>query len=256
LHAALGDRRAKCETQIGEDVDMLAVLGGDGTLLRAMPYAVRAGIPLFGVNLGRVGFLSEVDAGLGGHADASEWAYALERAMHALAAGDCITESRLMLSVSVPDQPERLALNDAVIARDAAGGVLALDAYLGDTLIDHYVADGLVASTPTGSTAYSLSAGGPIVAPDLACMILSPICPHSLHARPTVFSADGELRIHLRDIPGADAALLTTDGQAPAMLARGTDVWVRRAREEARFIRLRERSFFTLLRTKLSEWSM
>jgi NAD+ kinase len=134
--------------------------------------------------------------------------------------------------------------------------VLSLDAYLDGTLIDRYIADGLVVSTPTGSTAYSLSAGGPIVAPDVACMVLSPICSHSLHARPTVFSSQGELRVHLRAVSGAETALLTTDGQSSVLLERGTDVWVRRARETARFIRLRDRSFFTLLRTKLTEWSV
>ena len=257
LHGALADPRALCGDRIGAGVDALAVLGGDGTLLRAMPHAVGAGIPLFGVNLGRVGFLTEVETGLDDQADA------LERAMRALAAGDYFVEERMLLSVSIAgggeaaEQAERIALNDAVIARDATGGVLALDAYLDDTLIDHYVADGLVVSTPTGSTAYSLSAGGPIVAPDVACMVLSPICPHSLHARPTVFSAQGVLRIHIRDLPGAQAALLTTDGQAPALLAPGADVSVRRCdHNKARFIRLRDRSFFTLLRTKLTEWSV
>ncbi|MCL2544374.1 MAG: NAD(+)/NADH kinase [Clostridia bacterium] len=254
LHGALADSRALCGERVGAGVDALVVLGGDGTLLRAMPHAVGAGIPLFGVNLGRVGFLTEVETGL------DDQARVLERAMRALAGGGYFVEERMLFSVCVAGEPEaagRIALNDAVIARDATGGVLALDAYLDDTLIDHYSADGLVVSTPTGSTAYSLAAGGPIVAPEVACMVLSPICPHSLHARPMVLSAQGVLRVHLRAVPGAKAALLTTDGQAPALLAPGTDVSVRRcAHQTARFIRLRDRSFFTLLRTKLTEWSV
>jgi len=242
LHDALGEPSGAA---VGAP-DALVVLGGDGTLLRAMPHAVQAGIPLLGVNLGRMGFLTEVDGQAG----------ALAQAMQALAKGDYLVEERLLLSVSVEGQPDRIALNDAVIARDAAGGVLALDAYLDGTLIDHYIADGLVVSTPTGSTAYSLSAGGPIVAPDVACVVLSPICPHSLHARPMVFSTEHTLRVRLRAVPGAQAALLTTDGHSPALLAQGTDVSVRPAGQKARFIRLRDRSFFTLLRTKLSEWSI
>ncbi|MCL2812754.1 MAG: NAD(+)/NADH kinase [Clostridia bacterium] len=245
LHSALGEPPGSA---IGapDAPDALVVLGGDGTLLRSMPHAVGAGIPLLGVNLGRMGFLSEVD----GQADA------LAQAMQALAQGDYFLEERMLLSVSVQGQPKGIALNDVVIARDATGGVLALDAYLDGTLIDHYIADGLIVSTPTGSTAYSLSAGGPIVAPDVACVVLSPICPHSLHARPMVFSTDHELRVHLRAVPGAQAALLTTDGHSPARLAQGAHVSVVPTSQKARFIRLRDRSFFTLLRTKLSEWSI
>jgi NAD+ kinase len=253
LQVALADPRALRGDRIGESVDALAVLGGDGTLLRAMPYAVRAGIPLLGVNLGRVGFLTEVDTVADGQADV------LEGAVQALAEGTFFVEERMLLSIFVAghgERQERIALNDAVIARGATGGVLSLDAYLDDTLIDRYIADGLVVSTPTGSTAYSLSAGGPIVAPDVACMVLSPICPHSLHARPTVFSAQSELRVYLRAVSGAQTALLTADGLAMVLLERGTDVSVRRADKTARFIRLRDRNFFKLLRTKLTEWSV
>ncbi len=262
LYRALGDARARCEACVGQGVDVLAVLGGDGTLLRAMPYAVQAGIPLLGINLGRVGFLTEVDPNLG-EAEGGDsrvlqvrQAEALDQAVRALVSGEFAVEERMLLSVSAPGQRERLALNDAVIAREASGGMLGMDAYLDGALIDHYSADGLIVSTPTGSTAYSLSAGGPIVAPDVACMVLAPICPHSLHARPMVLSPNGELRVHIRAVHSADSALLTTDGQAPLPLACGTDIRVRRAQATAHFVRLRTPSFFTLLRTKLSEWSV
>jgi NAD+ kinase len=239
---------------VGEGVDALVVLGGDGTLLRAMPHAVRYGIPLFGINLGRLGFLSEMEPCLEGGEDIS-YAQALEEAMGALRRGEYAVETRMLLSVSAQGQEERLALNDAVIARGGTGGVLALDAYLGEALIDRYVADGLVVATPTGSTAYALSAGGPIVAPDVSCLVLAPICPHSLRARPMVFSPEGELRLHVRDAQCQGGVLLSTDGQAHAQLCRGADVWVRRADVRARFIRLQERNFFSLLRKKLAEWS-
>ncbi len=257
LFRAMGDARVTCSDQIGVGVDALVVLGGDGTLLRAMPHAVAQGIPLFGVNLGRVGFLTELEPSLENDPEtAARRATELEAAMLALRAGDYSVETRMLLSVNVPGQPECLALNDAVISRGGAGGVIALDAYLGDALIDHYVADGLVVATPTGSTAYSLSAGGPIVAPDVSCLVLAPICPHSLRARPMVFSPEGVLRLHVRAMQGAQRVLLIADGQAPVKLESGADVIVCRAEKSARFIRLREGNFFSLLRTKLSEWSI
>lgn len=243
-------------THVGQDVDVLIVLGGDGTLLRAMPYAVRYNVPLFGINLGRVGFLTEIEPDLV-RDDSSDRCRedALENAMHALAAGAFDVESRMLLSVSAVGQEERLALNDIVLSRSGVGGVLTLDAYLGKILIDTYVADGLIVATPTGSTAYSLSAGGPIVSPDVSCLILAPICPHSLRARPMVFSSEGTVRLHVGALQSADV-LLTTDGHSPVILPPDSDVFVRRAPEEVRFVRLKERSFFDLLRTKLSEWSI
>ena len=239
--------------QVGQDVEALLVLGGDGTLLTAMPHAVHYGIPLFGINLGRVGFLTEIEPGMtsGGATEPS-----LEDAMRALAQGAYTLERRMLLQVSAQGMPDRLALNDAVLARGGYGGVIELDAYLDGVLIDHYQADGLVVATPTGSTAYSLSAGGPVIAPDLACFVLSPICPHSLRARPVVFSAGGTLRVHVRHVREEDAVLLTADGGEPFRLAAGADVWVHRADCEAQFIRLRPRSFFDLLRSKLAEWSV
>lgn len=250
----------QCDVQacayVGQNIDVMIVLGGDGTLLRAVPYAVRYNIPLFGINLGRIGFLTEIEPELIND-DSSDRCRtdALENAMHALVDGAFEVESRMLLSVSAPGQEERLALNDVVLSRSGVGGVLALDAYLGQTLIDCYVADGLIVATPTGSTAYSLSAGGPIVAPDVSCLILAPICPHSLRARPMVFSPEGTVRLHVGVQQSAEV-LLTTDGHSPFILPPDSDVFVRRALQEVRFVRLKERSFFDLLRTKLSEWSI
>ena len=254
LHRALGDPNIRWSDHPGEGVDALVVLGGDGTLLRAMPCAAPRGVPLFGVNLGRVGFLTEVEPDMTGAGGTLQ--DALDESMEALKRGEFTVESRMLLSAGSRGTPERLALNDTVISRGGAGGVLTLEAYLGDTLIDRYIADGLLVATPTGSTAYSLSAGGPVVSPDVACLLLSPICPHSLRARPVVFSAERALRLHVCGAQGVDVILWTADGHTPAKLDPGADVLVSRANAEARFIRLQDRNFFSLLRAKLSEWSV
>ncbi|MDR3050643.1 MAG: NAD(+)/NADH kinase [Oscillospiraceae bacterium] len=256
LRETLGDARIGLYDQLNPDtaVDLLIVLGGDGTLLRAMPQAVALGVPMLAVNLGHMGFLTELDPRSGRAAED-----ALMQAAYALAKGAYTLEQRMLLSVRVPDHPPMLALNDAVIARDSLGRALHMEAYMRDALVDRYMADGLVVSTPTGSTAYSLSAGGPAVAPDVPCMVLTPICPHSLRARAVVLSADSVLSIRCQGQDQGDEeardALLTVDGQPALRLAPGAWVTVCRAAESAGFVRLKESNFFDLLRFKLAEWS-
>ncbi len=247
LAEAMGDARVAPKENVAQGADVLIVLGGDGTLLRAVPIAVRHDLPLCGINLGRVGFLTEVEPG--------EDPAAIPAAMRALADGDYQLERRMLLTVTPPDGQTMLALNDAVISRGAHGRVITLEASLNGQRIDRYIADGLVVSTPTGSTAYSLSAGGPVVAPDVPCLVLAPICPHTLRARPMILPADGTVRLTVRDVPEGERAILTVDGQHAVKLSAGEAVTVARATQVVSFIRLKRPDFFDLLRVKLTEWS-
>ena len=205
----------------------------------ALVAAAVADIPLLGVNLGRVGFLAEVEP---------EQA---ETALLQLRAGQYRIERRMMLDVHLNEAAEGvLALNEVVLSRGACARMVGFEAFIGHTLVDRYIADGLVVAAPTGSTAYSLSAGGPIVSPDVPCFILAPICAHSLQSRPIVLSDHeaGEDR---------EGMAVCVDGHR-TFPARGCEcIQVRRAKAEAQFIRFqRDDAFFSLLRTKLSQWSL
>lgn len=222
--------------------DALVVLGGDGTLLRMLPRAVLAKVPILGINLGRVGFLTEVEQ------------ENLEEAFQGFCKGNYFIEERMLLHVSVSGQGEWLALNDAVVNRGGYSRLITMDAYISNDRIGRYVADGVVVASPTGSTAYSLSAGGPILSPNVPCMVVTPICAHTLQHRPVVVSAEETVTLRLRCEDG-QGIHLTVDGQPPVMLRGDDQVAVRRAEETAKLIRLEEPRFFSLVRKKLTEWS-
>lgn len=225
--------------------DVLIVLGGDGTILRAVDYCSQHDIPILGINLGRVGFLTELDP------------EKAQEMLRALAQDEYTLEKRMLMEVTLPDGRCARALNDVVVSRGTSSRMIALDASTSDELIDHYVADGLIISTPTGSTAYSLSAGGPIVSPSVNCFILAPICAHSLKARPIVLSDREELRISLNMKEEREGMSLTIDGQQMLPIANKESIDIRRAGRDIAFVRfLHKQNFFALLRTKLSDWSL
>lgn len=230
------------------ETDLMLVFGGDGTMLRALDSYVCSGIPMLGVNLGRMGFLLETQP--------QEMGDALDR----VKAGRYRIERRMMLRVEGEcggRQVEAYATNEVSVSRGLSQRMIALDAFVGDMLVDHYIADGLVLSSPTGSTAYSLSAGGPIVSPDVHCFVLSPICPHSLTSRPIVLSA-GErvrLRIHMKEM--REGIALSVDGQAVCEMHNHEEISVSRSPHDALLIRFDEdRNYFSLLKDKLSQWSL
>lgn len=228
-----------------DGVDALVVLGGDGTILRAVPEASVTGIPILGVNLGRIGFLAEVEP------------ENLRDALMRLRAGEYRVERRMMLEVIIEGHESICALNEVVLSRGTCARMVGFDAYVGDTLVDHYIADGLVVSAPTGSTAYSLSAGGPIVSPDVPCFILSPICPHSLQSRPIVLSDHEVVTLGINAEEPREGMAVCVDGQRTYAVHNHEHIRVRRAAADACFIRFQEeRNFFTLLRSKLSQWSL
>src|SRR5436190_2367981 len=229
---------------LGAAIDVLAVLGGDGTFLYGASLVADNGVPIFGVNLGSLGFITPYAR--------AETAAAIED----LVAGRLPIEERIRLAVTIrpaPAQqielpPPRSAVNDAVLTQRSLARLLDLEARLDGAEVTTYKADGLIVSTPTGSTAYTLAAGGPILTPDVQAMVLTPICPHTLPHRPLVFRPDSRLEIrNASDGP----VTLTIDGQWGQELASGASIEVRRAAQPLRVFRS-PRGFFGILREKLS----
>ena len=224
-------------------LDGLLSLGGDGTLLRAVQQAVRLGTPLMGINLGRVGFLTETEP------------EGLEEAARALVEERFTLEERSLLCAVRQRTGERfLALNDVVVSRGGYARLINLEAWSGDELVGHYIADGLVVATPTGSTGYSLSAGGPVIHPAVDCMAVTPICAHSLQHRPVVVPGSERIRLTLV-CEEETAVVLQVDGQTRCMLQGSETILMHKAEEAVRLVRLSPRRFFPLVREKLTEWS-
>ena len=224
------------------DVDVVAVLGGDGTILRALRLMGEKMVPVLGVNLGTMGFLAEC---------APE---ALEEAVRRLAAGDYRLEERMLLRVEREGGERALALNDVVVSRGACQRVLQADVTVDGQAAARFSGDGLVISSPTGSTAYSLSAGGPVVVPQLDCIVLAPVCPHTFSARPMVVSGESQIEAVLAPRGAGGRLMLSIDGGDGIALERAV-IRVRRAQERLPFVRFGENRFFSSLRWKLSLWS-
>ena len=223
-------------------MDVVAVLGGDGTILRALRLMGEKMVPVLGVNLGTMGFLAEC---------APE---ALEEAVRRLAAGDYRLEERMLLRVEREGGASSLALNDVVVSRGACQRVVQADVSVDGQAAARFSGDGLVIASPTGSTAYSLSAGGPVVVPQLDCIVLAPVCPHTFSARPMVVSGESRIEAALAPRGAGGRLMLSVDGGDGIPLERAV-IRVRRARERLPFIRFGENQFFSSLRGKLSLWS-
>lgn len=237
------ERLGVSQEKLVEQVQCIVVLGGDGTLLLTARAVSAKGIPLFGVNLGRLGFLTELDIP------------ELLPALGNLLGGNFYIEERMMLDAVVYRQGRAVAsltgLNDAVISKGAFARLILLETYVNDELVNTYPSDGIIVASPTGSTAYSLSAGGPIVTPDLDLMLITPICPHSLSARPMVIGPEGCIKVIVLSRRGE--VMLTMDGQHGFSLCQDDQVVIRRASHKARLLRLKNRSFFEVLRRKLKQ---
>mgnify|MGYP000368561701 CR=1 FL=1 len=225
------------------NIDCLFVLGGDGTLLKAALTSSMFGVRILGINLGRLGFLTEVELG------------DIDEAIRRISADECYVEERIMLHGSVYDgddkQFEVEALNDVAVLKKDVSRMISLELSIGGALADRVACDGMLVSTPTGSTSYSLSAGGPILSPKLKCLLATPICPHSLHSRTLVVSEDDEIIIR-PTAPGG--IVLTTDGVQLREIDNGEMVRIKRSRHVARFIRFHENYFYPLLRSKFLNW--
>lgn len=224
-----------------ESVDVVLVLGGDGTFLRAARYIAGFETPILGVNLGYLGFLTEIEV--------KEIYLYLEKMLN----GDYFVEKRMMLAARVKRNNEWVgefqALNDFVITKGSFARLITLDTFLGDEFIASYSSDGIIIATPTGSTAYSLSAGGPIVHPALDVCIITPICPHSLYARPLIIPPEKIVKVSVRAVKAE--AMLTVDGQKGFKLENNDEVWVEKADYITSLVRVKGRKFFQVMREKL-----
>jgi len=224
-------------------IDILFVLGGDGTLLKAAEQSSPFGVPMLGINLGHLGFLTEVKRD------------SIKEAVDTVCAGSYYIEERLMLHFAIcKDGVPRLegdALNDVVVLKKATARMINVELSVNGALADKAACDGMLVATPTGSTSYSLSAGGPIVSPRVACMIATPICAHSLHSRSIVVSPDDEV-VMKPYAPGG--AVLTADGIVISDFQEGEEVRVSKSEHAARFIRFQKNYFYPLLRSKFISW--
>ncbi len=224
------------------EVDFVVALGGDGTLLQAAKEMASLAKPVLGVNLGHLGFLTEVEV------------RDLFPALSSILRGEYIIEERMMLEAEVVHEGESvkrfLALNDVVVAKDSFARMMLVETYIDDTLAASYPADGLIISSPTGSTAYSLSAGGPVVNPKVDVIIITPICPHTFYARSMVVAEDERIRVQI--FTSHKQGMLTVDGQIGFELRPEDTVYVQKATLKARLIRRPGWSFYDVLRKKLA----
>ncbi|MBX5476555.1 MAG: NAD(+)/NADH kinase [Clostridia bacterium] len=224
------------------DASFAVVLGGDGTLLQAARQLTPHGVPLLGVNFGHLGFLTELEA-----------TELFERLPDFLA-GRYLIDERSLLGARIlgqDERPPRLAFNDAVISRVPFSRLLQLEVFADDDPVSTYLADGLIVATPTGSTAYSLAAGGPVLDPSLKALVVTPICAYSFGSRPIVVPAERRIRIRLAG-PARDV-VLTLDGQDSRSLETGQTVEVAIVEPRVRLLRSPGWNFYSVLRRKWAE---
>jgi len=222
--------------------DFIIAVGGDGTFLTAVQTALKWDIPLLGVNTGHIGFLIEVNLDQ------------LPTICKRLKTGEYTIESRMTLDVVRKGEVLKTALNDVVISRAGYARLIAVKASVERELVARYMADGLIISTPTGSTGYSLSAGGPIVCPGVDCILLSPICPHSLQHRPVVADAAHVITVEL-DCEPEQQVQLDVDGKMVCKLDTRELISIRKSDNKVKLFNFGTQSFFHRIRDKLSEWS-
>lgn len=237
----IGDQCPDAEAVV-DCSDMVVCLGGDGTFLKAARLLYGRSLPILGINLGNLGFLTEIDK--------NDIGNAVER----IFSGDYRVEERMMLSASIHRKGRPavndVALNDIVISRGAISRILHVKAYINDVFVDSFPGDGLIVSSPTGSTAYSLSGGGPIVEPDGQLMIITPICPHILYSRSIVTNADSVVKVAVHEDFQHDA-MVTVDGQEGYEISGGDWVEVKRSSHSIKLARMNSRNFFNILRAKI-----
>jgi NAD+ kinase len=240
--ASVGHAKGYLRTAIPGLVDFIMVLGGDGTLLSVTRLLGQHNTPILGVNMGSLGFLTETTT--------NEVFAQLEKVLE----GDYVLQDRIRLTTCIHRQVDHLAqpfvLNDVVINKGALARILSLEIYVDDLYLTTYRADGLIVSTPTGSTAYSMAAGGPILYPNLHALILTPICPYTLSHRPIVLPDTAKIEVILQT-PNEDV-LVTLDGQIGINLAYGDVVTIQRAAQPIQLMRTtKQDQYFHVLRTKL-----
>jgi NAD+ kinase len=237
--ARLGESVEAVQDRFPDGADLLFVLGGDGTLLRAAELACEAGVPLLGVNFGRLGFLASLERG------------ELETALEEIVTGDLVVDELMVIEGelrSAGRSQHVWALNDVIIQKGSIGRAVRLSIAVGGDDLVKVAADGIIVATPTGSTAYSFSAGGPIVSPALDCLIVTPVAPHTLFERSVVISPSETVEIEL--LSEGENAWLSVDGRAPIEIEPGAVVRLRAGERRVKLARVAPRSFWALVREK------
>ena len=243
--ALAGLKVATCpdSAALARQVDLMMVFGGDGTMLRVARETAGSRTPFIGINVGSLGFLTDVQA------------HQLPLALKQIWAGETILESRSLIEATLRSGSKRIAesaLNDFVISRGAAPRLIDLEVTVDGETLTRYRCDGLIVCTPTGSTAYSLSAGGAVVSPTADVFTLTPICPHTLSNRSVIVGLDSTVQVKV--LSGRVETFLTSDGQKMIPLSTGEVVTIKRSRHSIRLLHLAGSSFFETLRRKLN-WS-
>lgn len=225
-----------------QHIDYGIVLGGDGTIIRSSRKYLKYQFPMLGINMGNLGFLAEIEL-----AD-------LEEALDSILQGNFSIDERMLIQATY-DDGRRLgvALNDIVITRQSISRMISFNVYVNDAFVNHYRADGVIISTPTGSTAYNLSAGGPIISPNNEVIVLTPICSHSLNARSIVLSGNDRIKLtfdhprneHVQDL------IVTIDGQEVANIMKEDTIIVDKASRKVQLMLLKNKNFYDILRKKL-----
>jgi len=229
--------------EVIRDTDITVTVGGDGTIIHNAKFAALYKKPLLGINLGRTGFVANIEPD-----ELSE--------LSKLLTGDYRIQSRMLLEITVDKdgaQSQYTAVNEVVLHRDTLANLIDISVELGEERMISYRADGMLFSTPTGSTAYSFSAGGPVIEPDMRCILLNPICPHALSTRPVVFGEDSVLRA--RVWPSSTfKCYMTVDGQYHIPISSDDTVTVKKSPLELSLVILKEKNFYKLLSEKLKEF--
>ena len=227
------------------DCDTVITIGGDGTIIHKAKYAAKFSKPILGLNLGRVGFVAELEK-----TEIDE--------IENLVEGKYEIENRAMLYVNIThkidsfDIKEFYALNDVVISKSAYSGVVDLNVFLNGNKMNRYIADGIILSTPTGSTAYSLSAGGPIIEPKLDCILLTPICQHSMLSRSVIFNRESKIDINT-SLRRKDEVFLSVDGRDTTLINDNNTVSISLSDTKVKLIKLKKYNFYEVLDQKFSK---
>lgn len=218
----------------------IIAIGGDGTIIEAAKYAIDADTPVLGVNMGRVGYLAQLN-----RADIGM--------LKKLKAGDFTVEERMLLEAEIPNYGKKYAVNDIVVSRGKLNKVIDLNVSCDSKPMVSYRADGVIVSTPTGSTAYSLSAGGSIVDPKIDCILLTPICPHSLASRSLIFSPNRSLSVVTQKYNNLCDVFVSCDGEEPMILENAMAIDIKKSDKKVKFIRFDDKNFYDIVSEKLMQ---
>lgn len=231
-------------SELLKNCDIIITIGGDGTIIHMARHAAEYNKPLLGINFGRVGFVATMEPN------------EIDK-LSLLLTGEYTCQQRMLLKVTVENSDSTkylYAINDAVISRGSLSRMMDLSVMVNGEKICDYRADGIIFSTPTGSTAYSLSAGGPVISPDMECILLTPICPHSLFSRSVIFKKDDILTVQVASGRYSDLkSFLTVDGQYDLLINENTKVKIEKYEKSFTLISMKPKNFYTVLNDKLNE---